>query len=101
MAKYRDGPQQRMPNAYTLAVTKPATMNPARYMCTSSCQKYEFSKSAAKGWMSTASPFSSRKPVGWFIQPLTAITINEPVKPVITIGMPARKCAFGDRRSQP
>ena len=30
----------------------------------------------------------SRKPAGWFIQALTAITISEPVKPVITIGMP-------------
>ena len=70
-------------------------------MWTSSCQKYEFSNSASNGWTSTTWPSSSRKPVGWFIQPLTAITISEPAKPVITIGMPASRCARGERRSQP
>ena len=39
--------------------------------------------------------------LGWFIQPLTAITIHEPVKPVSTIGIPLSMCARGDSRSQP
>ena len=47
------------------------------------------------------SPLTTSKPSGLFIQPLTAITVNEPVKPVITIGMPVRKCARGGSRSQP
>ena len=38
---------------------------------------------------------------GWFIQPLTAITISEPAMPAITIGMPASRCRRGDMRSQP
>ena len=36
-----------------------------------------------------------------FIQALTEITISEPVKPAITIGMPLRKWARGESRSQP
>ena len=70
-------------------------------MCTSSCQKYALPNSAPTGWTSTTRPSTSRNPVGWFIQPLTEITINEPVKPAITIGMPLAKCARGDRRFQP
>ena len=43
----------------------------------------------------------ARKPPGWFIHPLTAMTISEPVKPVSTIGSALSMCARGDRRSQP
>ena len=53
-------------------------MIPARYMWTSSCHMLAL-KSASNGSTSTTSPFSIRKPVGPFIQPLTAITKNEPV----------------------
>ena len=42
-----------------------------------------------------------RSPTGSFIHPFTAITQNEPVKPVITIGMPVRKCVRFGSRSQP
>ncbi len=70
-------------------------------MWTSSCQKYEFSNSAAKGWTSTTFPFCIVNPDGLFIQPLTAITIIEPLKPVITIGIPASMCTRGERRPQP
>ena len=50
-------------------------------MCTISCQKYALPNSASNGSTSTARPSSSRNPVGWFIQPLTLITISEPLKP--------------------
>ena len=46
-------------------------------------------------------PFSMPNPVGLFIQPLTAITISDPVMPVITTGMPQAKWSFGLMRSQP
>jgi hypothetical protein len=47
-------------------------------------------------------PFAATvKPVGWFIQPLTAITVIEPVKPAIAAGTPAHRCARGESRSQP
>ena len=68
-------------------------------MCTSSCQKYELPKSADQGWTSTALPFTSLKPLGWFIQPLTAITISEPVRPVITTTTPHARCLRGEMRS--
>ena len=55
-------------------------MNPARYMCTSSCQRLSLN-SAVSGSTSTTSPFSTRKPVGLFIHPLTEITKNEPGQP--------------------
>jgi hypothetical protein len=42
-----------------------------------------------------------RKPPGWFIQALTAITVSEPVMPAITIGIPLQKCARGESRFQP
>ncbi len=51
--------------------------------------------------MSTASPRTRRKPDGWFIHALTAMTIHEPLKPVKTIGSALSMCARGDRRSQP
>ena len=70
-------------------------------MCTISCQKYELANSASNGSTSTARPFSSRKPDGWFIQPLTEITKSDPVAPAITTGIPASMCARGDSRSQP
>jgi hypothetical protein len=57
--------------------------------------------SALSGLTSTTSPFEIEKPAGWFIQPLTAITMNEPVTPAITMGIPARKCVRRGRRSQP
>jgi hypothetical protein len=57
--------------------------------------------SAASGSTSVTSPPESSKPVGWFIQPFTEITIIEPAKPVAMIGSPASRWARGDRRSQP
>jgi len=41
------------------------------------------------------------KPVGLFIQPLTEITRNEPVTPLITIGIPTRKWARSESLSHP
>jgi hypothetical protein len=32
---------------------------------------------------------------------LTEITVNDPVKPAIAIGMPLAKCARGERRFHP
>ena len=75
-------------------------MNPARYMCTSSCQTLSLN-SAAIGSTSTTSPREIENPVGWFIHPLTEITMKEPVIPAIIIGTPAQKCTRGGRRSQP
>ena len=72
------------------------------YMWISSCHRYEFANSAFHGCTSTTLPSDcSLKPLGWFIQALTAITIHEPVKPVSTIGIPVRRCSRGDRRPQP
>ena len=51
--------------------------------------------------MSTASPFSILKPLGLFIQALTAITKNEPVMPETITGMPVSRWVRGGRRSQP
>ena len=79
---------------------KPATMKPARYMCVSSCQRFLL-KSAVRGSTSVTSPFRIEKPVGWFIQPFTAITMKEPVNPARITGKPAAKCTLGDRRSHP
>ena len=76
-------------------------MYAATYMCTSSCQKFELRNRASTGWTSTARPSSRRKPVGWFIQPLTEITMTEPRKPAITIGIPLAKCTHGRSRFQP
>jgi hypothetical protein len=70
-------------------------------MWISSCQKYALPNSASNGSTSTARPASSRKPDGWFIHPLTVITISEPLKPAITTGIAASMCARGDRRFQP
>jgi hypothetical protein len=58
-------------------------------------------KSAASGATSTTSPLRIENPVGWFIQPLTEITMNEPVKPARITGTPTAKCVRGERRSQP
>ena len=71
------------------------------YMCTSSCQRYVFANSACHWWTSTTLPSRSVKPPGWFIHAFTEITISEPVKPVMTIGIPLAKCARGESRSQP
>ena len=71
------------------------------YMWMSSDHSIELPNSADHGWTSTTLPPASRKPPGWFIQALTAMTMSDPVKPVMTIGMPLRKCSRGDRRSQP
>ena len=70
-------------------------------MCTNACQKYALPNRADHGRASTAAPFSSANPVGWFIQPLTEMTKSEPVTPAIAIGMPERKCNRGGSRSQP
>ena len=66
-------------------------MNPARYMWTSSCQRFGLN-SASNGRTSVTSPFEPRsKPCGLFIQPLTAMTRHEPPTPEIAIGMPAEE----------
>ena len=70
-------------------------------MCTSSCQKNRFPNSACQGWIAVTTPARSVKPVGWFIQPLTAITIAEPVMPVSATTQPQAMCARCEIRSQP
>jgi hypothetical protein len=76
-------------------------MNPARYMCTSSCQRCGL-KSASRGRTSVTSPFAARSnPCGLFIQPLTAITDDEPSTPAAAIGSPLRRCMRGLSRSHP
>ena len=86
--------------AYTPATMKPATRYPARYMWISSCHMFELN-SAVHGCGSTTLPPTTRKPVGSFIQPLTAITLNDPANPLTTTGTPVQKCARGESRSQP
>ena len=76
-------------------------MKAATYMWMSSCQRNELPNSADHGCTSTATPFSIRKPPGLFIQAFTAITNVDPATPAIAMGMPLRKCARGDSRSQP
>ena len=71
------------------------------YMCTNSCQKYVLPKSADSGCTSTTFPSTILKPPGWFIQPFTAITINDPATPASTTGIPLAKCQRGESRSQP
>ena len=69
-------------------------------MWISSCHRLELNI-AVQGAGSTTSPSRTSKPRGWFIQPLTAITQNEPMKPETTTGIPVRKCVRGGSRSQP
>lgn len=69
-------------------------------MWTNSCQKNELAKSADHGCTSTALPFSSLNPVGWFIQPLTEITKSDPATPAMAIGIPESRCSRGGIRSQ-
>ena len=70
-------------------------------MWISSCHMFEFSN-ASHGRGFSTSPLGPRSnPVGSFIQPLTAITLNEPAKPEITTGIPVMKCARLESRSQP
>ena len=76
-------------------------MYPAMYMWISSGHSSELANSALSGLTSTTRPATRRNPVGWFIHALTAITMNEPVKPVITIGIPLRRCIRGESRLQP
>jgi hypothetical protein len=56
---------------------------------------------ACHGCTSTARPSRRVKPDGWFIHALTEITISDPVKPVITIGMPLSMWTRGDSLPQP
>jgi len=70
-------------------------------MCAYSLQNTGLSNSARHGWTSVARPSASVNPVGWFIQPLTAITKNDPATPAIAIGTPHQKWAHGRSRSQP
>ena len=44
---------------------------------------------------------NSRKPLGWFIHPLTEMTIHDPRNPVTAMGIPLSRCMRGDNRSQP
>ena len=76
-------------------------MNAAKYMWMYSCQKYGLPNSADHGCTSTALPFCSLNPVGWFIQPFTEITKNEPVTPAIATGTPHSRCRGVENRSQP
>ena len=57
--------------------------------------------SASHGRGLTTLPLTTSKPSGLFIQPLTAITLNEPAKPEITIGMPVEEVRARLSRSQP
>jgi hypothetical protein len=66
-----------------------------------SLQNSGLSNSAFHGCTSTARPFCRANPVGWFIQPLTAMTNSEPATPATAIGIPHRKCVHGLSRSQP
>jgi hypothetical protein len=70
-------------------------------MWMSSCQRYELPNNAPHGATSTTSPPRSSNPLGLFIQALTEITVSDPVNPVITIGIPLRRCMRGDSRPQP
>ncbi len=56
---------------------------------------------ASSGRTSVTRPPATVNPLGLFIHAFTAITISEPVKPATTTGMPERKWARGERRSQP
>ena len=69
-------------------------------MWISSCHMLELN-SAVHGCGSTTLPAHDAKPVGSFIQPLTAITLNDPAKPGDHDGTPVQKCARGESRSQP
>ena len=69
-------------------------------MCVSSWPRFGAS-SASHGLGSTTFPSTTLKPTGSFIHALTPITQNEPVNPVMTIGMPVRKCVRFGSRSQP
>src|ERR687891_100968 len=71
------------------------------YMWISSCQRYEFPNSALQGSTPTTSPPRSSKPPGLFIQALTEITVNDPVNPVITIGIPLNRCSAGRQPPPP
>ena len=75
-------------------------MKPARYMCVSSCQRFEL-KSAVSGLTSVTWPFRTENPVGWFIQPFTEITMKEPDRPERMIGKPTARWVRGERRSHP
>jgi hypothetical protein len=70
-------------------------------MWISSDRSIELPNSARSGLTSITRPPTSRKPPGWFIQALTEITVSDPVKPVIKIGMPLARCQRGGIRSQP
>ena len=70
-------------------------------MCVYSLQNIGLSNSACHGCTSAARPSTSVNPVGWFIQPLTDSTKNDPVTPAIAIGTPHQKCIHGFSRSHP
>ena len=54
------------------------------------------------GSVSMTLPAASRvKPCGWFIQELAATIEKAPPMPVMNIGTPVQKCAFGLSRFQP
>jgi hypothetical protein len=89
-----------MPTAYTEATEKPTTRTAAISMCTTSAA-VDGLNIAATGWAATTCPFSSRNPVGVFIQAFAATTKNAPAMPDSRIGTPESMCARGDKRSQP
>jgi len=76
-------------------------MYAAKYMCTYSLQNIGLANSACHGCTSVARPSTSVNPDGWFIQPFTAMTKSDPATPATATGMPDRKCARGESRSQP
>jgi hypothetical protein len=70
-------------------------------MCTYSLQNSGLANSADHGCTSAARPSTSVNPVGWFIQPFTAMTNSDPATPAIAMGNPLAKCSRGESRSHP
>jgi hypothetical protein len=76
-------------------------MKAAKYMWMYSLQNIGLAKSADHGRTLVARPLTSVNPVGWFIQPLTAMTNSDPATPAIAMGIPDRKWSRGESRSHP
>jgi hypothetical protein len=66
-----------------------------------SLQNIGLSNSARHGCTLAALPSTSVNPVGWFIQPFTAMTKSDPATPATATGMPDRKWARAGNRSHP
>ena len=66
-----------------------------------SLQNIGLANSADHGCTSAAFPSTRVNPVGWFIQPLTAMTNSDPATPATAMGIPDRKWSRGFSRSHP